>query len=96
MSGSHLAAESQLHRRRARRTRRATPGSISTRSTNSPITGSRCATFYAPFDTAPKSGSAEVYLHEMPGGQYTNLKEQAAAMGLGASLAGNRAHLSPR
>jgi len=41
-------------------------------------------TFYSPFDTAPKSGSAEVYLHEMPGGQYTNLKEQAAAMGLGA------------
>jgi pyruvate carboxylase len=40
-------------------------------------------TFYAPFDTAPKSGSAEVYLHEMPGGQYTNLKEQAASMGVG-------------
>jgi pyruvate carboxylase len=38
---------------------------------------------YAPFDTAPKAGSAEVYLHEMPGGQYTNLKEQAASMGLG-------------
>jgi len=38
--------------------------------------------FYAPFDTAPKAGSAEVYLHEMPGGQFTNLKEQAAAMGL--------------
>jgi pyruvate carboxylase len=37
---------------------------------------------YAPFDTAPRTGSAEVYLHEMPGGQYTNLKEQAAAMGL--------------
>jgi pyruvate carboxylase len=39
--------------------------------------------FYKPFDTAPRSGSAEVYLHEMPGGQYTNLKEQAASMGLG-------------
>ncbi|MDX1952463.1 MAG: pyruvate carboxylase [Verrucomicrobiota bacterium] len=39
-------------------------------------------TVYAPFDTAPKTGSAEVYLHEMPGGQYTNLKEQAASMGL--------------
>jgi pyruvate carboxylase len=39
-------------------------------------------TFYAPFDTAPKTGSAEVYLHEMPGGQFTNLKEQATAMGL--------------
>ena len=37
---------------------------------------------YAPFDTAPRSGSAEVYEHEMPGGQYTNLKEQAASMGL--------------
>jgi pyruvate carboxylase len=39
-------------------------------------------TIYTPFDTSPKSGSAEVYLHEMPGGQYTNLKEQAASMGL--------------
>ena len=37
---------------------------------------------YLPFDTAPKTGSAEVYLHEMPGGQYTNLKEQAASMGV--------------
>jgi len=36
--------------------------------------------FYAPFDTGPKSGSAEVYLHEMPGGQYTNLKEQSESM----------------
>ena len=40
-------------------------------------------TFYQPFDTSPKAGSAEVYLHEMPGGQFTNLKEQAASMGLG-------------
>jgi pyruvate carboxylase len=40
-------------------------------------------TWYAPFDSAPKSGTAEVYLHEMPGGQYTNLKEQAESMGLG-------------
>jgi len=39
--------------------------------------------FYAPFDTGPKSGTAEVYVHEMPGGQYTNLKEQAESMGLG-------------
>jgi len=40
-------------------------------------------TWYLPFDSAPKSGTAEVYLHEMPGGQYTNLKEQASSMGLG-------------
>ena len=38
--------------------------------------------YYVPFDTAPRTGSAEVYLHEMPGGQYTNLKEQAASMGV--------------
>jgi pyruvate carboxylase len=40
--------------------------------------------FYEPFDTSPKFGSAEVYRHEMPGGQYTNLREQARALGLGA------------
>jgi pyruvate carboxylase len=40
--------------------------------------------YYEPFDTSPKFGSAEVYRHEMPGGQYTSLREQAAALGLGA------------
>lgn len=39
---------------------------------------------YAPFDNAPKSGTGDVYVHEMPGGQYTNLRQQAEAMGLGA------------
>jgi pyruvate carboxylase len=39
--------------------------------------------FYEPFNTSPRAGSAEVYIHEMPGGQFTNLKEQANAMGLG-------------
>ena len=40
-------------------------------------------TYYAPFDSGPKAGSARLYEHEIPGGQYTNLREQAAAMGLG-------------
>ena len=39
--------------------------------------------YYKPFDTAEPHGTAEVYLHEMPGGQYTNLKEQAESMGIG-------------
>jgi len=39
-------------------------------------------TYYLPFDSAPKSGSARLYQHEIPGGQYTNLREQASAMGL--------------
>ena len=40
-------------------------------------------TYYLPFDSGPKSGSARLYQHEIPGGQYTNLREQATAMGLG-------------
>src|SRR5438034_8069903 len=40
-------------------------------------------TYYLPFDSGPKAGSARLYQHEIPGGQYTNLREQAAAMGLG-------------
>ena len=39
--------------------------------------------YYAPFDSGPKSGSARLYEHEIPGGQFTNLREQATAMGLG-------------
>jgi len=37
---------------------------------------------YAPFESGLKSGSADVYMHEMPGGQYTNLQFQARALGL--------------
>jgi len=38
---------------------------------------------YDVFDGAPKTSSADVYVHEIPGGQYTNLREQAIALGLG-------------
>jgi pyruvate carboxylase len=38
---------------------------------------------YGPFDNGPRTGSAEVYQHEIPGGQYTNLRAQAVALGLG-------------
>ncbi|MFD0916576.1 pyruvate carboxylase [Pseudahrensia aquimaris] len=37
---------------------------------------------YAAFESDVKSPASEVYLHEMPGGQYTNLKEQARSLGL--------------
>ena len=40
-------------------------------------------TMYAPFESGLKSGSAEVYEHEMPGGQYSNLKSQSISLGLG-------------
>src|SRR5262249_11904175 len=38
---------------------------------------------YAPFETDLRAPSAEVYLHEIPGGQYSNLRPQAEAMGVG-------------
>ena len=37
---------------------------------------------YAPFESGMHSGSSDVYLHEMPGGQYTNLQFQARSLGL--------------
>ena len=37
---------------------------------------------YAAFEADLRSGASEVYLHEMPGGQFTNLKEQARSLGL--------------
>jgi pyruvate carboxylase len=40
-------------------------------------------TYYLPFDSGPKAGSARLYEHEIPGGQFTNLREQATSMGLG-------------
>jgi len=38
---------------------------------------------YEPFESGMKAPHAEVYKHEMPGGQYSNLKQQAEAVGLG-------------
>ncbi|MEM9032055.1 MAG: pyruvate carboxylase [Pseudomonadota bacterium] len=37
---------------------------------------------YAAFETGLQAPASEVYLHEMPGGQFTNLKAQARSLGL--------------
>ncbi|HSN90193.1 MAG TPA: pyruvate carboxylase [Anaeromyxobacteraceae bacterium] len=37
---------------------------------------------YAPFESGLKSGTAEVYRHEIPGGQYSNYRPQVAGLGL--------------
>ncbi len=39
-------------------------------------------TLYYPFETELRSGTAEVYHHEIPGGQYSNLRPQARGLGL--------------
>ncbi len=41
---------------------------------------------YYPFESGMKAGNAEVYQNEIPGGQYSNLKPQAIALGLGAQF----------
>lgn len=38
--------------------------------------------YYYPFESGLKAGTAEVYRHEIPGGQYSNLKPQAIGLGL--------------
>ncbi len=38
--------------------------------------------YYVPFESDMKAADADLYLHEMPGGQFTNLQEQARALGL--------------
>ena len=39
-------------------------------------------TYYAPFESELRSGTAQVYHHEIPGGQYSNYKPQVAGLGL--------------
>jgi pyruvate carboxylase len=38
--------------------------------------------YYYPFESGLQAGTAEVYKHEIPGGQYSNLKPQAISLGL--------------
>lgn len=38
--------------------------------------------FYGPFENGISAPQTEVYAHEMPGGQYSNLQQQAKAVGL--------------
>jgi len=37
---------------------------------------------YSAFESDLRSGASEVYLHGMPGGQFTNLREQARSLGI--------------
>jgi pyruvate carboxylase len=44
--------------------------------------------YYAPFEAGLKAPAADVYEHEIPGGQYSNLRAQAEALGVGSSAEG--------
>jgi pyruvate carboxylase len=40
---------------------------------------------YTAFESDIRAGASEVYVHGMPGGQYTNLREQSRALGIDAA-----------
>jgi len=42
--------------------------------------------YYAAFESGLQASAADVYIHEIPGGQYSNLRPQAESMGLGHRL----------
>ncbi|GAA4332752.1 pyruvate carboxylase [Flaviaesturariibacter amylovorans] len=42
--------------------------------------------YYYPFESGMRASSAEVFYHEIPGGQYSNLKPQAQGLGLGDKM----------
>ena len=46
------------------------------------LLGGRCASITIRLRKQMKAATAEVYHHEMPGGQYTNLRQQAKSLGL--------------
>ena len=37
--------------------------------------------YYSDFESDIKSPNTEIYKHEMPGGQYSNLRQQAKSLG---------------
>ena len=64
-------------------TDRATGLSTCRRSATWSRTGRRCARLYAPFESGLPAPTGRVYRHEIPGGQLSNLRQQAIALGLG-------------
>ena len=64
-------------------TERDTGLDLRARDATSSRTGRRCARLYAPFESGLPAPTGRVYDHEIPGGQLSNLRQQAIALGLG-------------
>ncbi|OOK82029.1 conserved carboxylase domain protein [Mycobacterium kansasii] len=47
---------------------------------------------YAPFESGLPGPTGRVYRHEIPGGQLSNLRQQAIALGLGTGSRRSRRH----
>ena len=74
-------------------TERATGGVAGVRCWSSSRTGRRCARRYAPFETGLRAPTGRVYRHEIPGGQLSNLRQQAVGARARRPLRGGRARL---
>ena len=95
LSGNTVQATLGHSGRSLQHTDRDTGLDIGARPRDFGLLGSRCAR-----NTRPLRRHAgpvlEVYLHEMPGGQFTNLKAQARSLGTRRTLARGRADLFGR
>ena len=83
MAGHDVAAVAVGDRRGHRPHRPAPPGWTCRRSATWSRTGRCVRKVYAPFEAGLPSPTGRVYHHEIPGGQLSNLRTQAIALGLG-------------
>ena len=81
-AGLHLAAQPRRDRRGAAPAPSANRARPASRWSSCSDYWEAVRRYYAPFETDMRAGTADVYRHEMPGGQYTNLRQQARALGL--------------
>ena len=86
---SGIVAATSAHRARGRRSR-------STRCWTSSPTGTEVRATYAPFETGLLAPTGRVYRHEIPGGQLSNLRQQADGARPRRSLRGGGARLRAR
>ena len=90
-------AEPELARRRAGKIRLATRGlDLRLAQPTQRLLGNRARVTTIRSKRTCKSGTAEVYQHEMPGGQYTNLRQQAKSLHLEDRWQRNRRRCTPR
>ena len=80
--GLHFAAESRLDHRSAALQRPRDPGIDPAAVRAISMYWEQVRKNYLAFESDMRAGASEVYVHAMPGGQYTNLKEQARSVGL--------------
>ena len=83
MARHDLAAVAVVAGVRARRARRAIPRCRPTIFEKLSAYWEPVRAYYAPFESGLKAPAADVYEHEIPGGQYSNLRAQAEALGVG-------------